>query len=276
MGANLINHSDNEENPKEHVNKEEELFFDGERYYTKEEFFNPEEEKPSKSKGKKGLKVTIALVITFALMSNVLSLWPRLFNLDSIQFLAISQELSNNEDVQLYKESIVVVNDASSKGTGFYISDDGYIITNAHVIDNGQPTVTFQNGSTYSTQIVKSDAEIDIAILKIETEPEVHPVLEFEESWRMNEDIFVIGNPLFFNFIANKGQVIGLTENRELPMLMIDAPIYRGNSGSPVINEDGKVIGVVFATTRVDIDGVRNRVGLVVPVQYFNEYIDSL
>src|SRR5690554_1389454 len=86
--------------------KNEELFFDGEKYYTREEFFNPKDDeavqKPKKTY--RWLKVTIAFLLTIALLSNILSLWPQLFNIPSVQFLAISRELSQNEDVQLYKE----------------------------------------------------------------------------------------------------------------------------------------------------------------------------
>ncbi|WP_178075216.1 trypsin-like peptidase domain-containing protein, partial [Pseudomonas sp. 2995-1] len=99
-------------------------------------------------------------------------------------------------------------------------------------------------------------------------------VLQFEESWDPGMSIYVIGNPLFFNFIANRGHIIDLTEGRDVPFLMIDAPIYRGNSGSPVINEDGLVVGVVFATSRRDVDGERIRVGLAVPVEHLMNYLD--
>ncbi|MDG5788371.1 serine protease [Evansella sp. AB-P1] len=258
--------------------KEEKLFFDGEKYYTMEEFFNPEEEETEEikeqKKSRKKLKVLIASILTIALLSNVFALWPRIINLSSIQFLAISIELSQDEQVQLYKESVVVVRAGDSKGTGFYISDDGYIMTNHHVVDNpGSLTVSFEGGERYGADIVSSDEEIDIAILQIDTGDKNHPVLQFDETWEQNMPIYVIGNPLFFNFIANKGNIIGSTPEREVPMLMIDAPIYRGNSGSPVINEEGNVVGVVFATTRIEVEGSRQRVGLAVPVEYFREYL---
>ncbi|MDQ0253481.1 serine protease Do [Evansella vedderi] len=266
-----------------HNQEEEELYFDGERYYTREEFFNPDDEEeeidPKKKKTGKWLKVTIASILTVALLSNVLSLWPQLFNLASIEFLAISRELSQNEDVQAFKESVVVVRAGDSKGTGFYISNEGHIMTNYHVIDNlpQMVTVSFQDGKRYPASVVMEDPAIDIAILQIEGENLDRPVLEFEETWEEGLPVYIIGNPLFFNFIANRGHVLDLTptRNRDDPMLMIDAPIYKGNSGSPVINHDGKVVGVVYATTRVDYEGDRIRVGLAVPVDYFKKYLDD-
>ncbi|MFA9557101.1 trypsin-like peptidase domain-containing protein [Evansella sp. AB-rgal1] len=267
----------NDNNKIDQKEKQEELYFDGEKYYTREEFFNPPDDdiEPDPPTNKKWLKVTIASVIIIAMLSNVLALWPRLFNFASIEFLAISRELSQNEDVQLYKESVVVVRSGNSKGTGFYISEEGHIITNHHVVDSGlRPTVTFQEGDSYTADIIESDPEIDIAILQIDTKENVYPVLEFDDDWEPDLPIYVIGNPLFFNFIANKGNILGLTPARDVPMLMIDAPIYKGNSGSPVINEDGNVVGVVFATSTVDYEGSRLRVGLAVPVDYFKEYIE--
>ncbi|PYZ95058.1 serine protease [Salipaludibacillus keqinensis] len=273
----------NQNTDNDHTFKEkEELFFDGERYYTKEEFFHPEEEEQEIKKPKKkrrGLKIGIASLLTIALLSNVFAMWPRLFNLPAIDFIATSQELSNNEEVQLYKESIVVVRAGNSKGTGFYISDDGYIMTNEHVLNNDpQPTVTFQNGESYRAEVIESNEDIDIAILQIDIQDTDHspPILEFEETWDETMRVYVIGNPLFFNYIANEGTLIGTTttQSREEPVIMLDAPIYQGSSGSPVINQDGNVIGVVYATTRVDHDGSRTKVGLAISVDDFKQYVD--
>ncbi|MBU9723168.1 MULTISPECIES: S1C family serine protease [Bacillaceae] len=268
--------STNSHDEKQHKAKEDELYFDGEKYYTREEFFNPEDEEETKPpKKKRWLRVTIASILTIALLTNVWQMWPRLFNFDSIEFIQISRELSQNDDVQLYKESIVVVRAGGSKGTGFYISEDGYIITNQHVVDDANvATVTFQGGDAYRAEVIETNEEIDIAVLHITDDAPDHPVLEFHDTWERDMDVYVIGNPLFFNFIANRGHVIGMTEGREVPFLMLDAPIYRGNSGSPVINQDGKVVGVVFATSRIDVDGERMRVGLSVPVDYLKNYLE--
>ncbi|UCZ53949.1 serine protease [Bacillus shivajii] len=272
-------HDQDQEKKEEHKQPEEELFFDGENYYTKEEFFNPEDEKENepKKKNSKWLRMTIAFMLVAALLGNVFAVWPQLFNLASIEFLQISRELSQNEDVQLYKESVVVVRNGNSKGTGFTISEDGHIMTNHHVVDEGfDITVTFQEGEAYRADIIESDPDIDIAILKVDDESFNHPVLTFEDSWKAGMSVYFIGNPLFFNFIANRGEVLDLTPERDIPMLMIDAPIYRGNSGSPVINAEGNVVAVIYATTRTEFGGERKRVGLAVPVEYFTDKLDVL
>ncbi|WP_183041027.1 S1C family serine protease [Salipaludibacillus neizhouensis] len=263
--------------PEEERKKEDErVFFDGEHYYTKEEFFNPddEEEDPKPKKNKKGFKIVIASVLTLALFSNVFAIWPKLINLPALEFLATSQELSQNEDVQTYTDSVVVVRGGNSKGTGFLFTDEGHIMTNQHVIED-EPfvTVSFQNGDGYHAEVIESDEELDIAILKVEEVELDRHVLEFEDAWDIDEPVYVIGNPLFFNYIANEGQLLGetTTQNREDPVLMLDAPVYRGSSGSPVINEQGNVVGVIFATTQVDHEGNEQKVGLAVPVEDFIE-----
>lgn len=251
---------------------------DEEIYESKDDFFDPEDDlepEPKPKKNLRWLKITVSVLLSIALISNVLALWPKLFNSAAIEFLTTSRELSKNEDVQLYKESVVVVRSGSSKGTGFYFSKDGYIMTNDHVIDDkSMITVTFHKGESFHAEMIDSNDKIDIAILKIDAKEIDYPVLELEESWEPNQLIYIIGNPLIFNFIANKGRILGLTPARKYPMLMIDAPVYKGNSGSPVINNEGKVVGIIYATSIINLDGSQIKVGLAIPIEYVKDYFE--
>lgn len=203
----------------------------------------------------------------------------------AIKFLVKSRELSKNEAVQLYKEAVVEIKTGQSSGTGFNILADGYIITNHHVVNKGSMLrVGFPEGKSYSAQIVMNRPDIDIAILKVDDPQHGEaaydfPTLElkFEHIVEQEEPVYVIGNPLLFRFIANEGQIIGTIQLQdwEHPVLVIDAPIYKGNSGSPVIAMDGKVIGVVFATTRIEHNGSKKKVGLAIPVDYMQEQLES-
>ncbi|QKS71173.1 trypsin-like peptidase domain-containing protein [Paenalkalicoccus suaedae] len=247
--------------------KEEELFFDGENYYTKEEFFSPDEEEvsPKKRKRSRAFKVVVAGIITVALLANVFAIWPQLFNIPAFEFLATSQELSSNEDVQTYKESVVIVRTDDSKGTGFVI-DDSLIMTNEHVIDRAvSPVVAFDNGDSYVTEPIYVNEELDMAILRVEDENFDHPSLPLTTDYAENELVYVIGNPLFFNFIPNEGTLLAdmSVSSKEVPVMSLDAPIYRGSSGSPVINTDGEVVGLVFATSSSN----GSRVGLAIKMQ---------
>ena len=88
--------------------------------------------------------------------------------------------------------------------------------------------------------------------------------------YEKDELIYFIGNPLKFSGIANKGNLMDEVrlEGWDQPVVTIDAPVYRGNSGSPIINKDGKVTGVIFAT--IDEEEI-GKVGLFVPIDYFHE-----
>ncbi|MBP1970150.1 S1-C subfamily serine protease [Virgibacillus natechei] len=211
----------------------------------------------------------IAIVMVF----NVIALLPQTFSIPAIDFLITSAELSTNEEIQSYKEAVVVIETDENKGTGFAISAEGTILTNHHVIE-GEESVTaaFPENGLFSAEVVDTYPEIDIAVLETEA-AEYLPYLELadEAAFEVNDPIYFIGNPLQFNGIANKGNMIGYTQlaSWEEEVLMIEAPVYRGNSGSPVINDDGEVIGVIFATLDHETHG---NVGLLVPIDYYYEF----
>ena len=213
-------------------------------------------------------------LIAIAMILNVIAILPSTFSIPAIDFLITSAKLSSNEDIQTYKEAVVVIETKESKGTGFAISSDGYILTNYHVIDDGTNIlVAFPEEGLFSAEIVKEYPDVDLALLKAESDVEL-PYLNLAEQtiFDENETINFIGNPLAFNGIANKGSIIGYTQLKswEEPVLMIEAPVYRGNSGSPIINQDGQVIGVIFATLNHDTHG---KVGLFIPIDYYHDKI---
>lgn len=107
-----------------------------------------------------------------------------------------------------------------------------------------------------------------MAILETDEENLPHLTLADQTSFEPDEAISFIGNPLRFQGIANEGTIIDYTKlsDWDEKVVMIEAPVYRGNSGSPVINKDGEVIGVIFATLQHDEYG---RVGLFIPIDYY-------
>ncbi|MGM8366736.1 trypsin-like peptidase domain-containing protein [Virgibacillus sp. W0181] len=211
-------------------------------------------------------------LIAFALFFNVVALLPQTFSIPAIDFLLTSAKLSTQDDIKSYKQSVVVIETDDSKGTGFSISADGTIVTNNHVVE-GEDTVTvaFPDDGLFTGEVSETYPSIDLAV--VETNGEALPFLELAEKPMYEEDeaIYFIGNPLKFQGIANEGTIISPTmlSSWSEEVYMLDAPVYRGNSGSPVINQAGEVIGVVFATMNDDDVG---RVGLFVPIDYLQEY----
>src|SRR5690625_247878 len=176
-------------------------------------------------------------IISIALVLNLLVALPQAFSIPAIEFLKISAKLSKDPDIKQYKKAVTVIETENSKGTGFSISEDGLIITNEHVVkDEKNVTVAFPNEGLFTGEVINTFPEVDLAVVKVESTIQF-PFLTLadETTFVENESVKFIGNPLSFNGIANEGTIINYIQlkNWELPVLMLDAPVYRGNSGSP-------------------------------------------
>lgn len=210
-------------------------------------------------------------LIAIMMVANVFAFFPKVISVPAIEFLITSSKLSLQDDIRGYKKAIVVIEAGESRGTGFSINENGTIITNHHVVEGEKSvTVAFPDEGLHSAKVVATYPSIDLAVL--ETEGESYPSLDLAKNATFNEGdpIYFIGNPLRFQGIANKGTIIEetLLSEWKKPVVMIDAPVYHGNSGSPVINQEGNVIGVVFATLDSQDHG---KVGLFIPIEYFYE-----
>ena len=146
----------------------------------------------------------------------------------------------------------------ASAGSGFILTADGYIATNCHVVNGATDVqVTLNDGTTYAAQVVGSDADYDIAVLKVDPgETKLQPVvLGTSQNLTVGEDVSTIGNPLGeLTFSMSRGIVSCL--NREINlngtpfnMIQIDTAINPGNSGGPLFNSYGEVVGIVTAKT---------------------------
>jgi len=134
-------------------------------------------------------------------------------------------------------------------GSGFVISPDGYIVTNNHVIDKADEIeISFHSGEVFKASVVGVDTKTDIALLKINS-PKPLPYVSFGNSdlARVGDWVLAMGNPLGQGFSASAGIISA--RNRELSgayddFIQTDAAINRGNSGGPLFNLAGEVIGV--------------------------------
>lgn len=138
---------------------------------------------------------------------------------------------------------------ASALGAGFVISEDGYVVTNNHVIEGADEIeVELINGDIFPAKIVGTDANIDIAVLKIDADkPFDYVAFGNSDVARVGDWVMAMGNPLGQGFSVSAGIISA--RNRELSgpyddYIQTDAAINRGNSGGPLFNMDGEVIGV--------------------------------
>ena len=145
---------------------------------------------------------------------------------------------------------------ASALGAGFVISEDGYVVTNNHVIEGADEIeVEFINGEIFPAKIVGTDANTDIAVLKIDADkPFEYVAFGNSDVARVGDWVMAMGNPLGQGFSVSAGIISA--RNRELSgpyddYIQTDAAINRGNSGGPLFNMDGEVIGVNTAKCAV-------------------------
>jgi serine protease Do len=138
---------------------------------------------------------------------------------------------------------------ASALGAGFVISEDGYVVTNNHVIEGADEIeVEFINGDIFPAKIVGTDANIDIAVLKLDADkPFEYVAFGNSDVARVGDWVMAMGNPLGQGFSVSAGIISA--RNRELSgpyddYIQTDAAINRGNSGGPLFSMDGEVIGV--------------------------------
>ncbi|WP_284139527.1 MULTISPECIES: serine protease [unclassified Virgibacillus] len=210
-------------------------------------------------------------LIAFMLLFQVIAVLPQTFSIPAINFLITSSKLSTQDHIKQEKKAVVGIETEDARGTGFSISEDGTILTNYHVVEEEKTvTVAYPDDGLYTAEVVHTYPEVDLAELKVTNGGKGLPYLELATSATVKGGaaIHFIGNPLRFQGIANQGSIIDYTalEDWDEEVVMIDAPIYRGNSGSPIIGEDDKVIGVVFATLDHEEYG---RVGLFIPIEMY-------
>jgi len=139
--------------------------------------------------------------------------------------------------------------EAQSLGSGFIISEDGYILTNHHVIAGADEVIVrLSNREEYVASIVGSDEASDIALLKVDAEG--LPVLKFgdSDSLKVGEWVLAIGSPFGFDHSVTAGIVSAkgrsLPTDNYVPFIQTDVAINPGNSGGPLFNLDGEVVGI--------------------------------
>ncbi len=168
----------------------------------------------------------------------------------------------------------------ASAGSGFVLTADGYILTNHHVIeDASEVTVLLHDGTEYPAEIVGSDAMTDIAVLKIEAKGLTPVQIGNSDNMQVGDQVVAIGNPLgelanslTVGYLSAKKRIISIDDTPRV-MLQTDASVSPGNSGGPLFNIGGQVVGVVSAKTVADgVEGI----GFAIPINLAADIANEL
>ncbi|MBW2967538.1 trypsin-like peptidase domain-containing protein [Candidatus Woesearchaeota archaeon] len=154
-------------------------------------------------------------------------------------------------------ESVVTIGEKglgyfNSAGAGVIVNNKGYIVTNHHVVDELQKiTVKTHAGGEYAARLVNYDADLDIAIIRLETPRNDFDYLTFADSDEafVGQHVIAIGNPVGFDSTVTEGIISNtkriVTDDHDRQYLQTDVAVNKGNSGGPLIDKNGKIIGIV-------------------------------
>lgn len=172
---------------------------------------------------------------------------------------------------------------SKSYGTGFIISEDGYIITNNHIVEKAVDVkVTTLQENEYKAEIIGTDPRTDVALLKVKGENLPFVALGNSDILRVGEWVLAIGNPLGFAHTVTAG-IVSAKERKRLPgvdiqnfqdYIQTDAAINRGNSGGPLVNMQGEVVGInslIYSATGGNIG-----IGFAIPSSLAQKVVTQL
>lgn len=174
-------------------------------------------------------------------------------------------------------QSVVVIETEVGTGAGVVVNADGSILTALHVVDGAESiSVTYADGTTSAATIATSDPTQDTATLSAATQPSilVPATLGSAASLSIGDGVMAIGTPLGLDWSASTGIVSGLDRSGTSEsataltgLIQFDAAVNPGNSGGPLVNEAGEVVGIVVALlTTSDDDKTFIGIGLAVPI----------
>jgi serine protease Do len=169
----------------------------------------------------------------------------------------------------------------TSQGSGFFISEDGYIVTNNHVVDDGAAfTIVMNDGKELDAKLVGKDSRTDLALLKIENPKQKFTYVKFadDEKSRVGDWVVAVGNPFGLGgtvtagIISARGRDIGSGPYDDY--LQIDAAVNRGNSGGPDFNLSGEVVGI--NTAIFSPSGGNVGIAFAIPASVAKDVIEKL
>ena len=175
---------------------------------------------------------------------------------------------------------------SAASGSGFIISDDGYILTNYHVIEGSDSiSVSTYGGQSYDAALIGYDSSNDIAVLKIESENLVPVVLGDSDNLNVGDYVVAIGNPLgeltfslTYGTISAKDREVTFSSSVTMDLLQTDCAINSGNSGGALFNMYGEVIGVTNAkySSSSGSEASIDNIGFAIPINSIMSIVESI
>ncbi|MEO0581886.1 MAG: S1C family serine protease [Bacteroidota bacterium] len=187
--------------------------------------------------------------------------------------LGLNKPVTFTSDVESALKASVTIKVEDGHGSGFFVSQDGFVITNFHVIaGKEQVTVVDNQGNSYTAAMIRQDEIHDLALLKIDAAVPYAFHLPIERDYEPGDIIFAIGTPTSddFNQTLTKGIISSLRKIEESEMLQTDASINPGNSGGPLTTGMGQLIGVVNSKLMgLGVEGI----AFAIPAYKIREYL---
>ena len=172
---------------------------------------------------------------------------------------------------------------SASSGSGFIISEDGYIVTNYHVISGASSVkVTLYNGDTYDATVIGGDSDYDVAVLKINAAGLTPVTLGNSADVNVGDSVLAIGNPLGeLTFSMSGGYVSSCNrainvDGTPFNMIQVDCSINPGNSGGPLMNLYGEVVGIVSAKYSTYSSTTVEGLGFAIPIDDVKSIITDI
>lgn len=185
--------------------------------------------------------------------------------------------IGNKNNYFDYKESM----NLNSIGSAFIISDDGYLLTNNHVVDGADSIIIYLNNIEYKAELIGSDFYKDIALLKINSKQKLVPMKLIEDiKYNVGDKVLAIGNPYGLGISISSGIISALDRNiKDIELnnlIQIDALINKGNSGGPLIDYNGNIIGINTILYSNSKNNNGSSLGFAIPINSTLETINKL
>jgi serine protease Do len=170
-------------------------------------------------------------------------------------------------DFEAIANGTVIIKSGDGTGSGFVLSSDGLVLTAAHVVTSGQPVARTRAGNTLPARVVRISRKHDVALLSLGDSSAALPCLALETSAQTpGADVFAIGSPggEVLGFSLSRGIVSGVRTLDDVQLLQTDASLSPGNSGGPLVDRSGRVLGVV--SRKIAAHAVEG-LGFAIPIQ---------